>query len=323
MLINLIGIIMIPFMLFLSFKSFLKGNKIALFYIVAQSTFMICSFFFSLMAYGYIEYNLYNRNAIVVSSFVEIILFSLALGYRLRLSQIEKLEIISKTNIELKEKIELRTLELKNMLDRTMEAVGIYENHICIETNDAAVEIYGYDSKEQMRGKKAIHFIAPSSRKLALKYMRDVYTKPYEIMALRADGSQFPVLVKGSHYQLGDRVLGMVAVLDLSDIKEKEKELIVAKNRAEEVTQAKSNFLANMSHEIRTPMNAIIGMSELMKKTKLNHQQQHYIDVINGNAISLLNIINDILDFSKIEAGKVEINKIDFNLKEMLFNISI
>ena len=319
--INALATFIIPFMLFLGFKSYAKGNKIALFYIVAQSSFIFGSIFFSLMSDGYLGYNSFNRHAIVVGSLIEIIMFSLALGYRLRLSHIEKIEIISKTNMELEEKIEIRTVELKNMLDRTMEAVGIYENHICIETNNAAVEIYGYESKEQMLGKKAIYFVAPSSRKLALKYMREVYTKPYEIMALRADGSEFPALIKGSHYTIDDRVLGMVAVLDLTEIKENEKQLILAKQKAEEATQTKSNFLANMSHEIRTPMNGIIGMTKLIQKTTLEDKQKHYVEVIDSSANSLLSIINDILDFSKIEAKKLEIDKINFNLLNLISNV--
>jgi len=319
--INALATIIIPFMLFLAFVSYKKGNNMALFYIVAQSTFMIGSFFFSLMADGYLEYNLFNRNAIVVGSFIEIIMFSLALGYRLRLLQSEKLEIIEKTNIELENKIEVRTLTLTSMLDRTMEAIGIYENHVLIETNDAAVKVYGYDSKEQMLGKRSIHFVAPESRRMVAKYMRDVYTEMYEARALRKDGSSFPVLVRGSHYESGGKTLGMVAVLDLSAIKEKEKQLILAKLEAEESTEAKSNFLANMSHEIRTPMNGIIGMAKLMEKTLLSEKQKYYLKTISTSSSSLLSIINDILDFSKIEAGKLEIDKIDFNLKHLVDDV--
>ncbi len=318
--INGVATIVIPFVLFVGIKSYNHGIKIALFYIIAHLVFIITSVLFSLMTDGYIEYNLFTRHSILVGSFIEMIMFSLALGYRMKLLQNEKLEIISKANIELEEKINARTVDLKGMLNRTMEAIGIYENHKCIETNDAAVKIYGYNSKDEMIGKKAIHFIAPSSRKLVLKYMRDVHTEPYEAMALRADGSEFPVLVRGSHYKSANRILGMVAVLDMSEIKEKEEQLILAKIKAEESTQLKSEFLANMSHEIRTPMNGIIGMTSLMKNTLLDKKQTNYLEIINQSASSLLSIINDILDFSKIEAGKLEINKIDFNLVQLISN---
>ncbi|MDC7124100.1 MAG: response regulator [Spirochaetales bacterium] len=99
-------------------------------------------------------------------------------------------------------------------------------------------------------------------------------------------------------------------------------DLDTAKKDAVIATKAKSDFLANMSHEIRTPMNAVIGLTHLLMKTELTTKQMDYSVKIDQAAKNLLGIINDILDFSKIEAGKLDIENVEFNLDDILDNIS-
>ena len=103
--------------------------------------------------------------------------------------------------------------------------------------------------------------------------------------------------------------------------REAQQALVAAKEEAEQANEVKSLFLARMSHEIRTPLSAIMGMSYLMKKTELSVTQGLYLDKLTQAARNMLGTINDILDFSKIEAGKISIERVSFDLDQVLQRI--
>ncbi len=141
----------------------------------------------------------------------------------------------------------------------------------------------------------------------------------YEVAITTRGGDMKWMLVSGAPLYDNDRQhVGSIGIyLDVTPQKHLEANLREAKALAEVSTRAKQDFLANMSHEIRTPMNAILGMSQLLAKTKLAGPQASYLRAITTSAENLLVIINDILDLSKIEAGRLTMEHIGFSLAQL------
>ena len=105
-------------------------------------------------------------------------------------------------------------------------------------------------------------------------------------------------------------------IMDISQRKEMEEQLIEAKDKAEIAAATRASFLANMSHEIRTPMNAVIGFSDILLESELSQEQNKYLNTINQSAKSLMHLLNDILDSAKLDKGKIELEWRDFSLIE-------
>ncbi|MEO8047624.1 MAG: response regulator [Nitrospirota bacterium] len=107
----------------------------------------------------------------------------------------------------------------------------------------------------------------------------------------------------------------------ITERKQIQEAMLQAKDAAETATRAKSEFLANMSHEIRTPMNAIVGMADLLGETSLTDEQGKYVRIFRNAGQNLMTLLNDILDLSKVEAKQVELERIHFDLQDVIDNV--
>lgn len=183
--------------------------------------------------------------------------------------------------------------------------------------NHGFCEMSGY-SLDELLGQRAAQIFAKGENIELMEQKNEERkrgtTDAYEIVVKDKRGQVRWWLVSGApRYNDMGELVGSVGIhLDITDQKQLELELTVAREQAEQSTRSKEVFLANMSHEIRTPMNAILGMSGQLAKTGLSKKQMFYLDAINAASENLLVIINDILDLSKIEAGKLSLEKIAF-----------
>ncbi|MEC9373293.1 MAG: response regulator [Planctomycetota bacterium] len=196
-----------------------------------------------------------------------------------------------------------------------------------ILVNRQAESLLGY-TRDELIG-RPVEILVPERVRAAhpdlrRRYHQSADVRPMgsgmELAAVRKDGAEFPVEISLSPLRIPGRD-GLCVCSSMRDITERKKaedELREARARAEAATVAKSAFLANMSHEIRTPMNGIMGMTELALDTDLTAEQREYLNTVKTSADALLSLIDDILDFSKIEAGRIELDPVEFLLRDSI-----
>ncbi len=230
-------------------------------------------------------------------------------------------------NKHLERTVENRIAEMRSITDAAHDAILMMDPSGMISYWNASAErLFGYSVKEAL-GKNLHDLLAPERyhadhRAAFPEFVRTgrgkAIGKTLELSARRRDGQEIPVSLSLSAVCLSGAWHAVGILSDITDRKRMEESLLAAKQRAEAANSAKGEFLANMSHEIRTPMNGVIGITGLLLDTELNAKQRKYVETIRSSGEALLSLVNDILDFSKIEAGKLELELLDFDLRDLL-----
>ena len=218
------------------------------------------------------------------------------------------------------------------LIDTAHDAfVGIDSAGLIITWNTQAERTFGWTRDEALGQNLVDTIIPPVFREAHLRGMArfhqtgeaPVVNQRLELMALHRSGREFPVEITITWPMRVEGGYFFGAFLrDISDRRERDDQLRLAKESAEAATRAKSEFLANMSHELRTPLNGVLGYAQLLQRDRsLNASQREALEAIAKGGAHLLELINDVLDLSRIEAGRLDIEATSTDLAQMAIDL--
>ena len=212
---------------------------------------------------------------------------------------------------------------LRKIIETCPDPIGInlLKGGQFVDVNPAWVAANGY-AREEVLGKSALEvgiWADASYREEFLKRLRaDSVVRNMEIELRRKDGGCSPYLTSAVLTELGGKPSIISIGRDITELKQTEQQLRAAREVALAAARAKSEFLSSMSHEIRTPMNAVLGMAELLWDSPLSPEQRRYVNVMRANGDALVDLINDILDLAKIESGCLSLERVGFDLDDLV-----
>jgi PAS domain S-box-containing protein len=218
------------------------------------------------------------------------------------------------------ERLKESELRFKALHNASFGGICIHDKGVILDCNQGLSDITGY-AVDELIGMDGLLLTAEQFRAEAMEKILSGYEKPYEVMAVRKNGEEYPARLEARSIPYKGRQARVVEFRDITDRKQTEEALRAAKEAAEAASRTKSMFLANMSHELRTPLNGIQGMIQLMQGTKLSREQREYAALAVESTKRLTCLLSDILDISRIEAGRMPILREPFDFEEALLSL--
>ncbi|MBX3238811.1 MAG: response regulator [Chitinophagaceae bacterium] len=212
----------------------------------------------------------------------------------------------------------------ETIYDTSLDASFIVDiNTLAItDCNKTSLEIFSIESKDAIVGTMVRDLLGNKMEEHILVQGKQDFTKksPWygNMDFFRQDNTPFYGYVSLVAFSHSNAQYCKISILDITEIKVAEFEILKAKEKAEKAAQVKSRFLSNMSHELRTPLNAIIGTTNLVLQEEYLPSQLQSFEVLKYSSEHMMQLVNDILDFSKIEAGKMQLENTQFSLKNFL-----
>jgi PAS domain S-box-containing protein len=218
---------------------------------------------------------------------------------------------------QIEEELKESTERHRGLSEAAFDSIFFSEKGLCIEQNQMAEKIFGYSNEEAI-GRYGTEWIVEADRKMVMDNMIAGYGEPYEVTALRKDGTTFPCMLSGRMMYYKGRNVRVTSLSDITQRKQAEEALIEARNEEVRANQAKSEFLSRMSHELRTPMNSILGFAQLLEMGELKASHKKHLNHILNSGKHLLNLINEVLDISGIEAGRISLSFVPVELGRII-----
>jgi len=254
-------------------------------------------------------------------------------------------------------KAEENEAKFKQLSDLTFEGILIHDNGVVIDYNLACEKMFGYE-RDEIIGKNAItYLVVKKYHKIIAENIARKYTLPYEVEAIKKDGSIIPIEFEAKNIDLNNSTVRVTAIRDISlrkkaeqklqnkhqelltseeelratndellattnALKDSNEELIIANEKAVQSSKLKTEFLNNLSHEVRTPLNGIIGFSQLLEDVDgTPAKSKNYIKIINESSEQLLRIIDDIVEISTLGTKQISLIETEVQLNNLILKL--